>query len=233
LSSATDAGVGEAALLRFAELIEQRLGLQFASSALKELSVVLRQRMRMLRCSGSDTYLKRLESAASRSAELRELAARLTIGETYFFRSPEQISVLSEVVIPRLTRRLTAMILLEVGQLDRAAQLCASFLAVDDLNAAAHYVTALCHEQGRPAAAVEAYRIGVYLDREFAMPHLPLGLMFKRDGDLPSTRREFENASILLAREHASRILLFGGGFSRTTLINLCASELRPCEESN
>ena len=36
--------------------------------------------------------------------ELRELAAKLTIGETYFFRSPEQLSVFSEVALPRLTR---------------------------------------------------------------------------------------------------------------------------------
>jgi chemotaxis protein methyltransferase CheR len=42
---------------------------------------------------------------------------------------------------------LTAMILMERGKLDQAAQLCASLLALDDLNAAAHYLTALCHEQ--------------------------------------------------------------------------------------
>jgi chemotaxis protein methyltransferase CheR len=44
------------------------------------------------------------------------------------------------------------------------------------------------------------------------------------EGDLPGARREFQNAAMLLAREDAARILLFGGGFSRSTLINLCAA---------
>jgi chemotaxis protein methyltransferase CheR len=129
---------------------------------------------------------------------------------------------------------LTAMIQMERGQLDEAARLCKSLLALDDLNAAAHYLTALCHEQGgRRAAAIDSYHLGVYLDRAFAMPHLRLGLMFRREGDLRGARRELQNASTLLAQEDPARVLLFGGGFSRINLIELCASELRLCEESN
>lgn len=129
---------------------------------------------------------------------------------------------------------LTAIIQVERGQLDQAAQLCTSLLARDDLNAAAHYLTALCHEHGgRRAAALDSYRVGVYLDPAFAMPHLRLGLMFKREGDLPGARRELQNASMLFAQEDPARVLLFGGGFSRKTLIDLCASELRLCGESN
>ena len=128
---------------------------------------------------------------------------------------------------------LTAMIQIERGKLDDATRLCAALLALDHLNAGAHYLTALCHEQGgRRAAAVDSYRVGVYLDQAFAMPHLRLGLMFRREGDLRSARRELENASALLAQEDAARVLLFGGGFSRDTLIDLCASELRLCQES-
>ena len=69
-------------------------------------------------------------------------------------------------------------------------------------------------------------------DSAFAMPHLRLGLMFRRDGDLRGARRELQNASALLAQEDPARVLLFGGGFSRNTLIDLCASELRLCEDS-
>jgi chemotaxis protein methyltransferase CheR len=128
---------------------------------------------------------------------------------------------------------LTAMIQIERGKLDDAAQLCAALLALDHLNAGAHYLTALCHEQGgRRAAAVDSYRVGVYLDQGFAMPHLRLGLMFRREGDLRGARRELQNASALLAQEDPARVLLFGGGFSRETLIDLCASELRLCQES-
>jgi chemotaxis protein methyltransferase CheR len=496
----TDAAIDEANVLRFAELIEQRLGLHFESSSLKELAVILSARVRALRCAGVDAYLGRFEVGGSVHAELRELATMLTIGESYFFRSPEQFTVFTEVALPRLTRTqpdrqirilsagcatgeepytlaitlrelgpsaclhssilgidinpdsivkarrgryspwamratppeclekyfhrereqfvldegvremvrfeernlavedssfwqphsfdvvfcrnvtmylsaralaaliarftkvlapdgflflsyaeplrrishafhvehahgafyyvprnasaapefrpspphpgspprsapaaatstsslrapiaireptlqapdsasppepkaslsmgavlmsaerfdealatlealppahtcdpdvlmLAAMIQMERGQLEEAAQLCTALLALDDLNAAGHYLTALCHEHGgRRADAVASYRVGVYLDRAFAMPHLRLGLMFRRDGDLLSARRELQNASTLLAQEEAGRILLFGRGFSRGTLIELCASELRLCGESS
>ncbi len=128
---------------------------------------------------------------------------------------------------------LRAIIQVERGKLDEAAELCALLLSLDGLNAAAHYLTALCHEHGgRRASAIDSYRVGVYLDSAFAMPHLRLGLMFRREGDLPGARRELQNASMLLAQEDPARVLLFGGGFSRSTLIDLCASELRLCEGS-
>jgi chemotaxis protein methyltransferase CheR len=489
----TEPAIGDARLTRFAGLIEDRLGLHYAGSSLAELEGILTARMRALQCRSFDAYLKRLESDVSMHEELRELAAKLTIGETYFFRSPEQLSVFSEVAIPRLTqgdrarpirilsagcstgeepytlamtlrelgrlapakvailaidinpqalakarrgsysawamratppdcvekyfrrerrqfaldesvqamvqfdersialedyqfwqphrfdivfcrnvimylsarvvseviarfarvlapdgflflshseplrgisqafqvehaqgtfyyvqrdasgsptsqrpgawpgsiqrstvtagfsvgqpvvaepgpppleavRRaekgaslglgaalmkaeqydealttlealapadrldpdvllLTAIIQVERGKLDQAAALCASLLALDGLNAAAHYLTALCHEHGgRRAAAIDSYRVAVYLDSAFAMPHLRLGLMFRREGDRQGARRELQNASMLLAQEDPARVLLFGGGFSRSTLIDLCASELRLCE---
>ena len=129
---------------------------------------------------------------------------------------------------------LTAIIQLERGRLDEAAELCTSLLALDGLNAAAHYLTALCHEHGgRHAAAIDSYRTVVYLDSAFAMPHLRLGLMFRRSGDLTGARRELQNASMLLAQEDPARVLLFGGGFSRSTLIDICGSELRMCEGPN
>ena len=37
---------------------------------------------------------------------------------------------------------------------------------------------------------IDSYRVGVYLDAAFAMPHLRLGLMFRREGDMPAARRE-------------------------------------------
>jgi chemotaxis protein methyltransferase CheR len=494
----TAPAIGEARLTRFAELIEQRLGLQYAGSSLAELEAIMTARMRELQCRSVDAYLRQLESDVSMHEELRELAAKLTTGETYFFRIPEQLSVFSEVAIPRLTRDdparplrilsagcstgeepytlamtlaelgplapaevsilgidinpealakarhgsysawamratppdcvekyfrrergqfilnesvqamvrfeersiaredyqfwqphgfdvifcrnvimylsarvvseaigrfaralapdgflflshaeplrgisqafhvqhaqgafyyvlrrpsgpvipprpgarpvsppkdaaqpltspvprdrlivapappsleamspaekgaslslgaalmkteqydealatlealapadrldpdvllMTAIIQVERGKLDLAADLCSSLLALDGLNAAAHYLTALCHEHGgQRAAAIDSYRVGVYLEPAFAMPHLRLGLMFRREGDRQSARRELHNASILLAQEDPARVLLFGGGFSRSTLIDLCASELRMCEGPN
>jgi chemotaxis protein methyltransferase CheR len=40
-------------------------------------------------------------------------------------------------------------------------------------------------------------------------------------------RRELQQAMVLLQREDASRLLLFGGGFDRSALLGLCSTELR------
>jgi len=61
------------------------------------------------------------------------------------------------------------------------------------------------------------------------MPHFHLGLQARRAGDVGTARRELELALALFAREDASRILLFGGGFSRESLIQLCRAELKAC----
>jgi chemotaxis protein methyltransferase CheR len=124
-------------------------------------------------------------------------------------------------------------LLIDLGNLDRASEISLLLVARDDLNAAAHYLMALCHELSeRRQAAIASYRVGIFLDRSFAMPHLRLGMMFRRDGDLIGARRELENAAGLMAHEDPARLLLFSGGFSRHTLLELCDSELRLCEAS-
>jgi chemotaxis protein methyltransferase CheR len=75
-------------------------------------------------------------------------------------------------------------------------------------------------------AAIEHGQIATYLDPTFAMPHLHLGLIARRLGDRDTAQRELAQAAVLLQREDASRLLLFGGGFSREGLIALCQSEL-------
>lgn len=125
---------------------------------------------------------------------------------------------------------LRAVLLTNCGDRAEAEEVCRQILAADDLNAGAHYLAALCREHaGDFRGAVERGQTAVYLDPAFAMPRLHLGLMARRAGDLDSARRELEHALILLAREDASRILLFGGGFSRDALARLCRSELRAC----
>jgi chemotaxis protein methyltransferase CheR len=113
------------------------------------------------------------------------------------------------------------------GQLSAAESACAELLALDGLNCGAHYLRALCLErQGDTRAAIEHSQIASYLDPSFAMPHLHLGLMARRTGDRESAQRELTQASLLLHREEPSRLLLFGGGFSREGLVALCHSEL-------
>jgi chemotaxis protein methyltransferase CheR len=122
---------------------------------------------------------------------------------------------------------LTAVLLVHSGQLAAAAEVAGRLVAMDELSAGGHYLLALCADSGGDiGGAVDHDRIAVYLDPEFAMPRLHLGLLAKRSGDLPAARRELDQALLLLRREDTSRLLLFGGGFTREGLVAMCEAEL-------
>jgi chemotaxis protein methyltransferase CheR len=125
------------------------------------------------------------------------------------------------------TQLLKAVLLINSGKLETAQDVCEQILQRDELNAGAHYLCALAREQaGAASAAVEHDEMAAYLDPAFAMPRVHLGLMARRNGELEVARIHFERALGLLAREDTSRILLFGGGFTREALVRLCRAEL-------
>ena len=125
---------------------------------------------------------------------------------------------------------LRAVLLTHRGQLRDAEDVCAKLLAIEELNAGAHYALALCREgAGDLPGALEQDQVAVYLDRSFAMPRLHLGLVARKRGDLDTARRELGQALVLLQREDAARILLFGGGFGREALLALCRAEIAAC----
>jgi chemotaxis protein methyltransferase CheR len=82
---------------------------------------------------------------------------------------------------------------------------------------------------GDGAGAVHHDQAAIHLDPRFAMPHLHLGLLARRAADRPEAQRELGRALLLLQHEDASRLLLFGGGFGRETLVALCRTELIGC----
>jgi chemotaxis protein methyltransferase CheR len=124
------------------------------------------------------------------------------------------------------TQLLRAVLLANGGHLEAAEGICRNLLGADDLNASAHYLMAFCREHaGDAAAAMEHDRAAIYLDATFAMPHLHLGRLAKRASEWITARRELQCAATLLLREDASRILLFGGGFSREALVAFCRAE--------
>ena len=99
------------------------------------------------------------------------------------------------------------------------------------MSAGANHVLGLCFEglgDGRKAA--HHYGIAIHLDPQFAMPRLRRGLLARRAGRLDEAREDLSQALDLLQREDTSRLLLFGGGFTRSGLSTLCQSELRACE---
>ncbi len=125
---------------------------------------------------------------------------------------------------------LEAALLVQCGEL-RAAELAASrLLMIDAGSASALYLLALCREQlGLIDQAAEHHRDAARRDPTFAMPRLHLGLLARRATDRETARQEFEKALDLLQGEDASRLLLFGGGFSREALMTLCESALKDC----
>jgi chemotaxis protein methyltransferase CheR len=125
---------------------------------------------------------------------------------------------------------LNAALLTHRGQLAEAEHACRRLLEVDELSAGAHYLLALCREGAHDRSGATYHdQVAAYLDPVFAMPHLHLGLLARRGGDRPGAQRALEEALPLLQREDTSRLLLFGGGFSREALIALCRTELAGC----
>lgn len=123
---------------------------------------------------------------------------------------------------------LRAVLLTNMGDQNEAEALCRRLLLSDELNAGAHYLTALCREHAGDRPAAEEHDLAaIYLDPAFAMPWLHLGLMSKRGGRAEEARRYLEQALALLAKDDSSRVLLFGGGFSREALAQVCRSEVR------
>jgi chemotaxis protein methyltransferase CheR len=122
---------------------------------------------------------------------------------------------------------LRAVLLTNHGRTQESEEVCRRLLALDELNAGAHYLMALCREHdGDTNRAIEHGLTAIYLDPGFAMPHLHLGILAKRSGETISAQRELGKALVLLGSEDASRILLFGGGFSRDALVQLCRTQL-------
>jgi chemotaxis protein methyltransferase CheR len=125
---------------------------------------------------------------------------------------------------------LEAALLVHSGQLEAAEAVASRLLLINGCSEAAHYVLALCFEYaGKVDRASEHHRTAARFDPSFAMPRLHLGLLARRSGARAAAAREFAQALALLEHEEPSRLLLFGGGFSREALMSLCESALRDC----
>jgi chemotaxis protein methyltransferase CheR len=171
-------------------------------------------------------------AAAEDTATLRDLALKLVMQERY----DEAREVLQRHVgteDPDMLL-LQALLFTNAGQLREAERVCEKLLHLDEMSAGAHYLMALCREHsGDVQQAEEHDTMAVYLDPSFAMPHLHLGVLAKRQGQIERARYELGQAVGLLDREDSSRVLLFGGGFSRQSLIELCRAQIRACGAGN
>jgi chemotaxis protein methyltransferase CheR len=155
-------------------------------------------------------------------------ARQLLIQERY----GAALDVISQIAADRPdcvpARLLRAAILTQQGNTEVAEGACREILLRDRTCAGAHHLLALCRDHADDAdAAITHDCMAAQLDHTFAMPRLHLGIMAKRAGREKSARRELNAALVLLHGESDERILLFGGGFRRDGLINMCRSELK------
>jgi chemotaxis protein methyltransferase CheR len=125
---------------------------------------------------------------------------------------------------------LHGVLLAHAGRLDDAEMLCRRLLETDGLYADAHHQLAVCLEGGAAVdVAIGHYKLAAYLDPEFAMPRMRLGLLARRRGENRIAGPELDRALALLRKERDERIALFGGGFGRIALTTLCRAELDAC----
>ena len=125
---------------------------------------------------------------------------------------------------------LHGVLLAQAGRLDESEMLCRRLLDTDGLYADAHHQLAVCLEDGAAVdVAIGHYRLAAYLDPDFAMPRLRLGLLSRRRGENRIAGPELDRALALLRQESDERIALFGGGFGRIALTTLCRAELDAC----
>lgn len=124
-----------------------------------------------------------------------------------------------------------ALRLIEAGQLDDGLRACARLstpAAPPALLAEALYLQALAmEERGELPSAEWHHQRAAAKDAGFAMPHLRLGLLARRRGEIVAARRELRRALELLDGESATRLRRFGGGFERDDLRRLCRDEIR------
>ncbi|MGH7820351.1 MAG: CheR family methyltransferase [Candidatus Binatia bacterium] len=85
-----------------ARLLGARTGLAFAPNRCAEAEVGIRRAMTRGQVADVGCYLRLLESG---DLALDDLIAEMTVGETYFFRQPEQFGLIRSDVIPDVLRR--------------------------------------------------------------------------------------------------------------------------------
>ncbi|RSM55735.1 protein-glutamate O-methyltransferase [Actinoplanes sp. ATCC 53533] len=167
--------------------------------------------------------------ATPTASDVHERAMRLLLEE----RFTEALRLIEAVPADRPAPRdllLHGVLLAHAGRLDDAEMLCRRLLDIDGLSADAHHQLAVCLEGGAAVdVAIGHYRLAAYLDPDFAMPRLRLGLLTRRRGENRVAGPELDRALTLLRQERDERIALFGGGFGKIALTTLCRAELDAC----
>jgi chemotaxis protein methyltransferase CheR len=90
---------------RLKDYLTASTGLTFPPNREKELAEFIGRRLADLRMRDCSSYAEFLAGSAGSEAELDVLVEHLTIGETYFFRDPEQFAAIRDIIIPDIMMR--------------------------------------------------------------------------------------------------------------------------------
>jgi chemotaxis protein methyltransferase CheR len=90
------------AYLKIRDLIYQISGIYNPEEKLYLLASRCARRMAAVKAATPSDYLDHLTVRGNREAELRLLLNEITIGETYMFRSPQQLDALRNVILPQI-----------------------------------------------------------------------------------------------------------------------------------
>ncbi len=157
-----------------AELVRRRTGLVFGEARRSAFEAGLARAMRRARLTEPEVYLARLDT---QPAFLDDLAGEITVGETYFFREPQQFAVIRYQVLPALVSHrprdhalriwsagcatgeeaYTLAIVVRERGLDRAAHIVATDLSRTALAAARRALYTRWSLRGVPDHVVRTY----------------------------------------------------------------------------
>jgi chemotaxis protein methyltransferase CheR len=144
-------------------------------------------------------------SSAGRSSD-GPAAAGTAPPRAYAFRRP----LGRQPSLSREHQLAAALAAADKGDSDSALALVAPLIAVNSLDADAHFVQGLVTlEAGNPARAAAALRRALYADNAFALAAFTLGRAYDALGDSPAARRAYEQALRMLDPEdHRHELML-------------------------
>ncbi|QFU18002.1 protein-glutamate methyltransferase [Microvirga thermotolerans] len=118
--------------------------------------------------------------------------------------------------------------LADSGRFREAEDLCRKALAAQPLSPALHFYEGLIAQAlEKPAAAEEAFRRSIYLDKSFAMAHYHLGLLLVADGRRGAGRRSLANAGRIASGLPGETVLDEADGITAEEMRGLVRLHLR------
>lgn len=142
-------------------------------------------------------------------------------------RFDEALAALAEMPADPRLGLYGAVIAMARGSFEEVEKVCHTLLSAGHCQAEAHCLLGSCREHQRAFDSAERhYREAARLDPRFGITRLRLGLLLHRTGDTDGGQSALEEAEPLIAQEAPERIALFGGGFSRNVLLELCHKRL-------